>query len=98
MRLSVDQTQQFLAMKILWEHDTLILAALSRICLMIDFVVAEGCMKSMNFFCSIRVFHYKVTVLLESIELRSYVQCIWVLFCSLNISLTALLDSSVDLF
>ena len=26
--------------------------------------------------CSIRVFHYKVTVLLESVELRSYVQCI----------------------
>ena len=25
---------------------------------------------------SIRVFHYKVTVLLESIDLRNYVQCI----------------------
>ena len=46
--------------------------------------------------CSIRVFHYKVIVLLESIDLRSYVQCIWVFFCSLNISLTALLES-IDL-
>jgi len=35
-----------------------------------------------------RVFHYKVTVLLESIDLRSYL-----LFYSLNISLTALLES-----
>ena len=26
--------------------------------------------------CSIRVFHYKVTVLIKSIDLRSYVQCI----------------------
>jgi len=47
--------------------------------------------------CSIRVFHYKVTVLLESIDLRSYVQCIRVLFCILNILLTALLES-FDLF
>jgi len=49
MKLSVDQTQHFRAMKILWEHVTLILAALSRICLMIDFVVIEGCTKSVNF-------------------------------------------------
>ena len=49
MRLPVDQTQQFRAMKILWEHVTLILAALSRIRLMIDFVVTEGWMKSVNF-------------------------------------------------
>jgi len=47
--------------------------------------------------CSIRVFHYKVTILLESINLRSYVQCIWALFCSLNISLAALLES-IDLY
>ena len=26
--------------------------------------------------CSVRVLYYKVTVLLESIDLRSYVQCI----------------------
>jgi len=47
--------------------------------------------------CSIKVFHYKVTVLLESIDLRRYLQCIWVLFLQLNISLTALLES-IDLF
>ena len=39
--------------------------------------------------CSIRAFHYKVTVLLESIDLRSYVS-------SLNVSPTALLES-IDL-
>jgi len=51
------------------------------------------CMENLSNDCSIRVFHYKVTVLLESIDLRSYVQCF---FCSSDISLTALLKS-IDL-
>ena len=46
---------------------------------------------------SIRVFCFKVTFLLESINPRSYLQCISVLCCSLHLPLTALLENIVGI-